>query len=361
MHVLSFAGREIPSSILDAEVEADWGPVYLIGLQRPIGLEPIKQRPNLQYIKAGRALGALVAYNGGWSAEVLVDALAGLVDVVEVCNNLFHRHKYAPRSQYSNLLAATELPQYANSPEEMLRLNCESYYRLLNCGLRLAAGAGSAAGVKTTPAGYNRAYVRAGANPNLQQFLAAWREGRNFVTNGPMLFLTVDGKHEPGATIAFGARGGSLRVRANALSDQPLRSLEIVANGRVVGQAKTGQNGSAEIDLPLAIREGTWITARATDEDRFLSDEELKVYRRERGVWGEEPARLRFAHTSPVYVTVAGALPRVERSLAEARRMLAAFERFAGERVRPEDRAELDEVLVAARARIAATTPAVEN
>ena len=91
------AGREIPSSLLDADVEADWGPVCLIGLRRPIGLEPIKHHPNLPYIKAGRALGALVAYNGGWSAEVLVDALAGLVDVVEVCNNLFHRHKYAPR------------------------------------------------------------------------------------------------------------------------------------------------------------------------------------------------------------------------------------------------------------------------
>jgi hypothetical protein len=42
-----------------------------------------------------------------------------------------------------------------------------------------------------------------------------------------------------------------------------------------------------------------------------------------------EPTRLRFAHTSPVYVTVVGKGPRVESSVEEARKMLAGFKRFA--------------------------------
>jgi len=42
-----------------------------------------------------------------------------------------------------------------------------------------------------------------------------------------------------------------------------------------------------------------------------------------------EPTRLRFAHTSPIYVTVGSKKPRVEASVAEARKMLDAFKRFA--------------------------------
>ena len=36
-----------------------------------------------------------------------------------------------------------------NTPEGMMRMNTDTYYRLLNCGLRLAAGAGSATGAAT--------------------------------------------------------------------------------------------------------------------------------------------------------------------------------------------------------------------
>jgi hypothetical protein len=37
---------------------------------------------------------------------------------------------------------------------------------------------------------------------------------------------------------------------------------------------------------------------------------------------------MRFAHTSPIYITVGGKKPRVEASIEEARKMLAAFKRF---------------------------------
>ena len=150
-----------------------------------------------------------------------------------------------------------------------------------------------ATGAKTTPAGYNRAYVRVGESALIADFYEAWRRGRNFVTNGPMVFLTANGSSEPGDTIALPKSGGAVEVRATAFSDQPLRSLELVANGEVVA------SGVSAVERRLPVRESTWIAARATAEDGFLSDEELGRYHTESGRGGERPTRLRYGHTGP--------------------------------------------------------------
>ena len=42
-----------------------------------------------------------------------------------------------------------------------------------------------------------------------------------------------------------------------------------------------------------------------------------------------EPTRLRFAHTSPFYVTVGSKKPRIEASVEDARKILDAFKCFA--------------------------------
>jgi hypothetical protein len=211
----------------------------------------------------------------------------------------------------------------------MIRMNFETYYRLLNCGLRLAAGAGSATGAKSTPVGYNRVYVRAGENPTLPEFLEAWREGRNFVTNGPMIFLHTDDNHRPGDTIALSSQGRTISFHVTARSQQPLTSLELVANGRVVGRAEIdpGQH-RAKLRLSMPIEQGSWIAARCMEKDRLLSDEQLSRYSRP-GSLPEEPCRLRYAHTSPIYITVGGRGPYITSSVQQARSMLSSFERFA--------------------------------
>jgi hypothetical protein len=314
-------------SVFDAEVENPWGAVYLNGLREPLSISWDAKRSNLPFVQEARRQGALIAYQGGWSREVLLDALLGYVDVVNICNNNFHRYRYQPRPQDSNLLEVPGLPIYPDTAEGMMRLNMESYYRLLNCGLRLAAGAESATGAKTTPAGYNRAYVRAGRNPTIQRFREAWRSGHNFVTNGPMIFLTVKGSG----------------IKATAVSDQPLRSLEVIVNGEVIASGVSG------IETRLAGKENCWVAARATAEDQFLTDAELALYHSESGRGGERPTRLRFGHTSPVYV---GGPVRVERSIQEGRRMLDAFERFAKAASFVEYRVEILAALPIARAKL---------
>jgi hypothetical protein len=349
---LSFGGVTVPASVFDAEVEHEWGPAYLIGLEKPLTIPSDAACPNLPYLKEGRRQGALLCYNAGWPREALFDSLAGYVDVVDLCSNFFLRHRFLPRKGYSNVLGVEGFPQYPETPEGMLQLNLDSYYRMLNCGLKLAAGADSAAGAKTSPVGYNRAYVRVRPGAPLREFLESWRKGRNFVTNGPMLFLEAGGL-SPGDARGFAKPGSRIRVRVRAVSNEPLRSVELVANGGVVARADVEAGArSAELTHELVLGESAWIAARCSDEEMLLTDEELSRYRRPPGMPAEAPCRLRFAHTSPVYFTVAGAPVRVAKSIHEARRVLDAFERFARSKAGEPHLAELLPLLEAARGRL---------
>ncbi|HOQ88347.1 MAG TPA: CehA/McbA family metallohydrolase [Phycisphaerae bacterium] len=350
IRTLRFAGCEVPTSVYDVEIERQWGAAYLIGVPEPLDAEPRRNRPNLPLVREAHKAGALVCYQGGWSREVLVDALLGHVDVVNVCNNNFHRHRFQPRSRYSNLLGVEGLPDYPDTPEGMMQMNTDTYYRLLNCGLRLAAGAGSATGAKCTPVGYNRTYVRVREVASLPEFLSAWRMGRNLVTCGPMIFLRIDGKYEPGDTIELDIPGRELSVKVEAAADQPITSLEIVVNGQALDVQPTIEGHRALVSTQVPIREGSWIAARCTEEDRLLSDAELQAYDT-----GQEaqPCRLRFAHTSPIYVTVNGKGARVPASVREAEKMLDAFEVFADKNAGSNHRDQILAEVKTARRRLA--------
>jgi hypothetical protein len=182
--------------------------------------------------------------------------------------------------------------------------------------------------------------------------LAAWRQGRNFVTNGPMLFLEA-GDLAPGDVADYPQPGKELHVRVQAISNEPLETLELVANGEVVARARLdADQRDAVLSHTLRIGESTWVAARCSDREMLLSDEELQRYRRRPGQPKEEPCRLRFAHTSPIYLTVAGAPVRVARSVDEARRALEAFERFAKEKAGEHYRDELLRQIEVARSRL---------
>jgi hypothetical protein len=91
------------------------------------------------------------------------------------------------------------------------------YHRFLNLGFRLAASAGSASGVLPGPPGYNRVYVFSPEPFSVEGFYSTLKAGRGFVTNGPILSLTVNGKAagdtvevEPGQPL--NVRVGCMRV-----------------------------------------------------------------------------------------------------------------------------------------------------
>jgi len=241
------------------------------------------------------------------------------------------------------LLEVQKFPVYEDTDRGMMRMNTDTYYRLLNWGLQLAVGAGSATGVKQAPVGYNRAYVRAASNSTLNEFNATWKAGKNFVTNGPMLFLTTRDGQRPGDTIKLPSEGGTVRFDVEALADQRIFGVELIVNGKVAASLAVDNprhvKGMAEIE----IKNGSWIAARCTARDGLLTDKELAVYRQGdvREQYCIRPSRLRFAHTSPIYVTVGGQGTAVRKSIDEGLQMLDRFEVFARATAGPKYRSSI--------------------
>jgi TolB protein len=172
------------------------------------------------------------------------------------------------------------------------------WYRLLNCGYRIPAGAGTDAMTNFAslrgPVGMNRVYVHSGAKLDHASWMRAIKAGKTFATNGPLLSLTADGK-EPGDEIVFSLGTHTMSVRATMHSIVPVEHLELVQNGKVVAAIPmSADHKSAAATVRVNVDKSGWITLRAWSE--HASPPILDIYP--------------FATTSPVYLTVAGIPPR---------------------------------------------------
>jgi len=172
------------------------------------------------------------------------------------------------------------------------RATAEVWYRLLNCGFRLPAGAGTDAMTNFAslrgPLGVNRVYVHTEGDPSYSAWLRSIREGRTFVTNGPLLQFVLDG-HGPGSEIVRSAGPTSATARVSLRSMVPVDHLEVVRNGKVEATLSLdGDRTTGDFEITLELVESGWYTLRAwNEEDHPLI---LDLYP--------------FATTSPIYVTV---------------------------------------------------------
>lgn len=165
-------------------------------------------------------------------------------------------------------------------------LGLEDLYDFLNLGYKITATAGSDLPWGSS-IGEVRTYAYTGRHFSVEAWFDAVKNGHTFVTNGPMLTLTV-GKSMPGDEVKFfGSR--RMRVRARAWAPPEIGSpklLEVVVNGNVI------RSGVGELDFPLLINKGEWIAARVTSENGAM------------------------AHTSPIYFAANGRGFRDEEHLA---------------------------------------------
>ncbi len=187
------------------------------------------------------------------------------------------------------------------------------WYRLLNCGFRLAAGAGTDAMANFAslrgPVGMNRVYVKSGAPLEHRRWLAALQAGRSFATNGPLIGLTVDGR-EIGSEISLPAAGREVTAEVRLRSNVPVDHLELVLNGRVVREIPLAKDGlSATTTVRVPVDRSGWLLLRARGDRPAYPT--LDVYP--------------YATTSPIYLTVGG---RPARSEADARWFLAWIDRM---------------------------------
>jgi len=169
--------------------------VYLLHNAAPQSLEYNSSTPNFLFTRHAQATGGFVAAQAGWSREVALDALLGTVQAVGVCNNVFEFNAFQTRSTYSNLLQIPGFPTYPDTFDGMFDMNSQTYYRLLNFGLRLAVGGGSASGLefKRTTVGYSRTYVHTGAaGAGADAVFEQWAAGRAFCTTGGVVVDVVE-------------------------------------------------------------------------------------------------------------------------------------------------------------------------
>jgi hypothetical protein len=178
------------------------------------------------------------------------------------------------------------------------------YYRYLSCGYRVACVGGTDKMGAYMPVGAIRTYALlddhalsrpAGAPFTFEAWAAAVRAGRTFTTTGPLLDITVEGRH-PGDEIQLPAGGGTLHVEARAESLVSLSYLEVVMNGEVVAAERGPQAADARgtytcrLSAPLHVPGSAWIAARCSSP---------------MSRWIGSP-RIVAAHTSPVYVVAGG-------------------------------------------------------
>jgi hypothetical protein len=124
----------------------------------------------------------------------------------------------------------------------------------------------------------------------------AYRAGRTFATNGPLIELKV-GDALPGDEIALADDNQDLLVNVEAVSIGRLERVEIIANGKSVRTLTSAEPHRIAGSFSLPADESLWIAAKALgSEDRHLAAE----------LEGRKIGPGQFAHTSPVYVLVKG-------------------------------------------------------
>jgi hypothetical protein len=175
------------------------------------------------------------------------------------------------------------------------------WYRLLDCGLPLPLAGGSGKDSNAALLGGIRTYARLEPNQALDYpgWIEAVRAGRTFITNGPLLSLTVE-EQKPGAVLDIGASGRTVRLRAEAQSAVAFDRVELLHNGEVVASRETsGDRLTASVEAERHVTASGWLAARC---------------------WGQV-----FAHTSPVYLRAEGQAVRAPADVVTPLR--AALER----------------------------------
>ncbi len=164
------------------------------------------------------------------------------------------------------------------------------WYKLLNCGLRIPAAAGTDAMANYAslrgPLGLNRVYVKAEETLDANVFESKLKGGKSFVTNGPMVGLKVENA-QSGESIAINSKGQSLSYSGFLRSNVPVDHVEVIWNGEVVAtHSLKGPTKSADLNGTIKVKGNGWLLLRAWSDQAHPDLPDLYPY----------------ASTNPIYI-----------------------------------------------------------
>jgi len=176
------------------------------------------------------------------------------------------------------------------------------WYRLLNLGLRVPAGAGTDATTDYAApirgqVGMDRVYALVPDEPagtGIEPWMKSLQKGKTFATNGPLIEFTLGGRGV-GDELRFDGAQAAVAFTAKLRSIVPVDHLEVVCDGRVAATLKLlGVRDSADATGTVPLKESGWCVLRASSDGAEYPVLDNYVY----------------ATTSPVYVTIGGKRPR---------------------------------------------------
>jgi hypothetical protein len=142
----------------------------------------------------------------------------------------------------------------------------EVWYDALNLGQRVTPIAGTDFACGPYVPGRERFYTRVEGKLNYDAWLEGVRRGRTFVTNGPILEVSVNGKGL-GEEVILKKRGPvriDARVRWDPVRDEVER-LELVANGEVVRSLPRQERaGQITAQFDYEVPETSWLAVRVS-------------------------------------------------------------------------------------------------
>ena len=179
----------------------------------------------------------------GKSPTAIADAILGGIDFWEISNGFIYR--------------------------------TENWYRLMNAGIFLPPLAGT--DLPNSPAretwqpmlGSIRSYVHTSGRHDMESFGRYLKEGRVFISGGPIIELSANGK-TMGDTVRLSKSGAHVAVQASVRSPRPIEEFVLVRNGKPLALPvdKQVRNGINEwtIETKISFEESGWIAAWARGE-----------------------------------------------------------------------------------------------
>jgi hypothetical protein len=279
--------------LLTGRDEREGGGLLFFGLPKPLTLEPTAEFPSsVLYLQQACEQGGVMNVAQKATAWDLPAWIAtGQLNAVNILHGELQREgtaaketgKPKDRLRYGNASGAGRWSQ-------------DIYYSLLNCGLRLPPGTGSASGAALNPLGYNRLYVHCEGEPTWEKWWQGFKQGKVVVTNGPLMTPRFNGELPGHVFTAESGKEIEISIALNLATKEKIDYLEIIHNGASAQEVrldKWAQNNG--MLPPLTCKESGWVLVRAVTNNQ---------------------GTYRYVSSGPVFIEI-GYQPRISRQACQ--------------------------------------------